>query len=218
MLKQSYLSERYDLEDKIIKYYPKEIKGYEERIAAYEKDVALLNQHKPQDEDKFCPMTLKGVTYTEKADAGQVLLALCKENATPQPAEIGSYRGFRMEVSYDTMLKEYRLELCGSHRYKVSLGSDALGNLTRIENELSRIPARLEAAKTQRAETMAQLENAKAEVQKPFAYEDELKGKSDKLSSLNIELNLDEKDTSAMDTEPEQSDDASEKKCVNRER
>jgi len=218
VLKQSYLSERYDLEDKIIKYYPKEIKEYEGRIASYEKDVVLLNQHKPQGEDKICPMTLKGVTYTEKADAGQMLLALCKENATPQPVEIGSYRGFRLEVSYDSMNQEYRLDLCRSHRHKVSLGSDALGNLTRIENELSRIPARLEAARTQRAETIAQLENARVEVEKPFAYEDALKEKSDKLSSLNIELNLDEKDTSAMDTEPEQSDEPTEKKYVNLER
>ena len=87
VLKQSYFSERYDLEDRIIKYYPKEIKDYEERITGYEKDVVLLNQHKPQGEDNLCPMTLKGMAYTEKADVGQMLLALCKENATPQPVE-----------------------------------------------------------------------------------------------------------------------------------
>lgn len=218
VLKQSYLSERYDLEDKIIKYYPKEIKEYEGRIVSYEKDVALLSQYKPHGENKICPMTLKGMTYSEKADAGQMLLALCKENATTQPVEIGSYRGFRIEISYDSMHQEYRLDLCGSHRHKVSLGSDALGNLTRIENELSKIPARFEAAKTQKAETITQLENAKVEVQKPFAYEDELKEKSDKLSSLNIELNLDEKDTTAIDSEQELSDEPPEKKCINRER
>jgi hypothetical protein len=87
VLKQSYFSERYDLEDRIIKYYPKEIKDYEERITGYEKDVVLLNQHKPQGEDNLYPMTLKGMAYTEKADVGQMLLALCKENATPQPVE-----------------------------------------------------------------------------------------------------------------------------------
>jgi len=218
VLKQSYLSERYDLEDRILKHYPKEIKEYDGIIASYEKDVVLLNQHKPQGEDKLCPMTLKGVTYTEKADAGQMLLALCKENATPQPIEIGSYRGFRMEVFYDTMRSEYRLNLCGAYKHKVSLGSDALGNLTRIENVLSRISTDLEIEKTQRTETIAQLENAKVEVKKPFPYEDELKEKTDRLNALNIELNLDEKDPSVIDTEPEQGDEPPEKKCANRER
>lgn len=211
VLKQSYLSEHYDLEDKIIKYYPKEIKEHERNIASYEKDLVLLNQHIPQGEDEFSPMILKGVTYTEKADAGQMFLALCKENASPQPVEIGSYRGFEMEVSYDTLYKEYCLELCGSHRYKVSLGTDGLGNLTRIDNTLSKIPQKLESARTMQAETLVQLENAKVEVQKPFAYEDELKEKSDKLTALNIELNLDEKDTSVIDTEPEHTEDMPQK-------
>lgn len=98
VLKQSYLSERHDLEDRILTHYPQEIKAYGERITAYESDTALAEQHKPQGEDKLCPMTLNGVSYTEKADAGQMLLALCKENASPQPVTIGSYRGFRMEV------------------------------------------------------------------------------------------------------------------------
>ncbi len=252
VLKQSYLSERYDLEDRIIKYYPKEIKGYEERITGYEKDVVLLNQHKPQGEDKLCPMTLVVASsislaspqagklahsaapplpakscdfagaptkaYTEKADAGQMLLALCKENATTQPVEIGSCRGFKMEVFYDTVNTAYTLNLCGAYKHKVLLGSDALGNLTQIENELARIPARLKAAKTQRVETIVQLENAKVEVEKPFAYEDELKEKTDRLNALNIELNLDEKDTPVMDTEPEQENEQPEKKTQDRER
>ena len=96
VLKQSYLSEHYDLEDRVLKYYPQTIKEYEERIAGYENDAALAEQHKPQGEDKFCPMTLKGMTYTEKADAGEMLLAICKDYPMPAPTEIGSYRGFRM--------------------------------------------------------------------------------------------------------------------------
>ena len=100
----------------------------------------------------------------------------------------------------------------------MELGTDALGNLTRIENELSKLPAKLDAAKTRKEETVAQLENAKVEVEKPFAYEDELKEKTDRLNALNIELNLDEKDPSAIDTEPEQSDVPPEKKCTSRER
>ena len=91
VLKQSYLSGHYDLEDRILKYFPQTIKEYEERIVSYESDAALAEQHKPQGEDKFCPMTLKGVTYTEKADAGEMLLAVCKENPLSNPVEIGSY-------------------------------------------------------------------------------------------------------------------------------
>lgn len=129
----------------------------------------------PQGDDKFCPMTLKGVTYKEKADAGEMLLAVCEENPLSNPVEIGSYRGFGMEVYYDSLNTHFCLNLCGKAKHKVDLGYDALGNLTRIENEIGKIPAILEAAKTRKAETMEQLANAKTEVQKPFAFEDELK-------------------------------------------
>lgn len=218
VLKQSYLSEHYDLEDRVLKYYPQTIKEYEERIAGYENDAALVEQHKPQGEDKFCPMTLKGMTYTEKADAGEMLLAICKDYPMSAATEIGSYRGFRIEIYYDTVNAHYCMNLCGKAKHKVDLGADALGNLTRIENELSKLPARLEAAKTKKAETIAQLETAKEEIKKPFAFEDELKEKTERLNALNIELNLNEKDTSVMDTEPEQTEEQPERKCTSRER
>lgn len=218
VLKQSYLSEHYDLEDRVLKYYPQTIKEYEERIAGYENDAALVEQHKPQGEDKFCPMTLKGMTYTEKADAGEMLLAICKDYPMSAATEIVSYRGFRIEIYYDTVNAHYCMNLCGKAKHKVDLGADALGNLTRIENELSKLPARLEAAKTKKAETIAQLETAKEEIKKPFAFEDELKEKTERLNALNIELNLNEKDTSVMDTEPEQAEEQPERKCASRER
>ena len=218
VLKQSYLSEHYDLEDRVLKYYPQTIKEYEERIAGYENDAALVEQHKPQGEDKFCPMTLKGMTYTEKADAGEMLLAICKDYPMSAATEIGSYRGFRIEIYYDTVNAHYCMNLCGKAKHKVDLGADALGNLTRIENELSKLPARLEAAKTKKAETIAQLETAKEEIKKPFAFEDELKEKAERLNVLNIELNLNEKDTSVMDTEPEQTEEQPERKCASWER
>ena len=218
VLKQSYLSEHYDLEDRVLKYYPQTIKEYEERIAGYENDAAFAEQHKPQGEDKFCPMTLKGMTYTEKADAGEMLLAICKDYPMSAATEIGSYRGFRIEIYYDTVNAHYCMNLCGKAKHKVDLGADALGNLTRIENELSKLPARLEAAKTKKAETIVQLETAKEEIKKPFAFEDELKEKTERLNALNIELNLNEKDTSVMDTEPEQTEEQPERKCASRER
>ena len=218
VLKQTYLSEHYDLEDRVLQYYPQTIKKFEERIAAYEKDAALAEQHKPQGEDKCCPMTLKGVTYQEKSDAGEMLLAICKENPLSNPVEIGSYRGFKMEVFYDTVNAHFCLNLCGAGRYKVELGSDALGNLTRIENMLSKVASNLEVEKRQKSEVIEQLSNAKAELLKPFAYEDELKEKTDRLNALNIELNLDEKDTPVLDSEPEQTEGQPERKSTDRER
>ena len=185
---------------------------------SYENDAALAEQHKPQGEDKFCPMTLKGVTYTEKAAAGEMLLAICKDYPMSAPTDIGRYRGFRMEIYYDTVNAHYCMNLCGKAKHKVDLGADAFGNLIRIENELSKLPARLEVAKTKKAETIAQLETAKEEIKKPFAFEDELKEKTERLNALNIELNLNEKDTSVMDTEPEQTEEQPERKCASRER
>ena len=218
VLKQSYLSEHYDLEDRILKHFPQTIAEYEQRIVCYEADAVLAEQHKPQGEEKFFPMTLRGISYTEKAAAGEMLLAICKEYPLSAPTEIGSYRGFKMEVFYDALGTHYCLNLCGKAKYKVELGSDPLGNLTRIENELAKLPARLEAAKTKRAETIAQLETAKVEVQKPFAFEEELKEKSERLNTLNIELNLDKKDPAVLDAEPEQAEEQPERKCANRER
>lgn len=163
-----------------MKHYPKEIKELEERIAGYEADTVLAETNKPQGEDKFCEVTLKGVTYGEKAEAGEMLLAVCREYPLSQPTEIGSYRGFKLEVYYDTGNSHYCLNLCGKCRHKVELGWDSLGNLTRIENELAKLPVRLERAKTKLAETATQLENAKVEVEKPFAFENELQEKTDR--------------------------------------
>lgn len=147
-----------------------------------------------------------------------MLLAVCKEYPLSAPTEIGSYRGFKMEIFYDTVNAHYCLNLCGKAKYKVDLGTDPLGNLTRIENELAKLTARLEAAKTKKEETIVQLETAKVEVQKPFAFEDELKEKSERLNTLNIKLNLDQKDPAVLDAEPEQNEEQPERKCVIRER
>ena len=147
-----------------------------------------------------------------------MLLAVCKENPLSNPVGIGSYRGFRMEVFYDTVNAHFCLNLCGAGRYKVELGTDALGNLTRIENMLSKIAPNLEIEKRQKSEVIEQLSNAKAELLKPFAYEDELKEKTDRLNALNIELNLDEKDTPVLDSEPEQTEGQPERKNTDRER
>ena len=218
VLKQSYLSEHYDLEDRILKHYPREIRKYEECINAYEKDAVLAEENRPKEGEVFCPMTLNGVTCTKKTDAGEMLLAVCKENALSQTTGIGSYRGFQLEAFYDPVNRYYCLNLCGAGKHGVDLGPDAAGNLVRIDHALEKIPAELEDARTKRAEIAAQFENAKEEVKKPFAYEEELREKTERLNALNIELNLNEKDTPVMDTEPEQEGDRPGKKKGDRER
>ena len=134
------------------------------------------------------------------------------------PLKIGSYRGFKLEVFYDTVGVRYCLNLCGKRKYRVDLGPDALGNLTRIENVLGGIFVRLESEKARKAELLIQLENAKEEIKRPFAFEKELKEKSDRLNALNIELNLDEKDPAVLDTTPEQEMELPEKEIQGRER
>lgn len=204
VLKQSYLNEHYSLEDRILTQYPRAIQALSERILGYTADISTAESHLPTGENKFSPMTLHGIVYEKKADAGQQLLILCKANTNSQPTEIGSYRGFRLETFYDSVYAEYCLNLCGQMKNKVSLGADALGNLTRIENEIAKFPSKLEAAKTRLEENKTQLEAAKVELDKPFAFEEELRDKEERLNALNIELNLQDKSSGAVDMEPEQ--------------
>lgn len=218
VLKQSYLSEHFDLEDKILKYYPQTIKELEECIAGYESDIALTEKYKPQSIDKFYPMVLKGVIYKDKLDAGNMLLAICKENPITNPVEIGSYRGFSIEVYFDTFKNCFCLNLCGEQKHKVELGVDALGNITRIENELAKFPIKLKNTKIKKEETIAQLANANSELEKPFAFDDELNEKTDRLNVLNIELNLNDNDNPIIDTEPDSNGEQLERKEVDRER
>ena len=162
-------------------------------------------------------MTLNGVTCTKKTDAGEMLLAVCKENALSQTTGIGSYRGFQLEAFYDPVNRHFCLDLCGAGKHGVDLGPDAAGNLVCIDHVLEKIPAELEEARTKRAEITVQFENAKEEVKKPFAYEEALREKTERLNALNIELNLSEKDTPVMDTEPEQEGERPGKKKEDRE-
>lgn len=206
VLKQSYLNEHYSLEDRVLQRYPKMISAYSQHISACESDIFLAEQY-PLDEKKFSPMVLNGVSYMEKAVAGEMLLSLCKMNAGGQGVEIGSYRGFQMELNYEPFGAEFQLYLCGSMKHKVALGSDALGNLTRIENEIAKFPKELEEYQAGLADTKKQMEIAKAELQQPFAQEEELKQKEERLAELNIELNLDRHDAPVLVDEPERGDD-----------
>ena len=206
VLKQSYLNERYSLEDKVLQYYPNEIKRWEEKIVGYQKDIELLQRQPVSEDGKFGSMVIKGVEYTEKVDAGKMLMSAFQENPTSHPVEIGSYKGFKMESYYDVLNQEYRLNLCGSLKHTVTLGGDGSGNITRIENELERFQLKLDVAKGKREENLSQMENAKVEMQKPFAYEEELMEKEKKLEKINRSLNSGRKENVIPEEEIDEND------------
>lgn len=194
LLKSSHMSQQFDLEDKILKYFPQEIRKLRERVAGYEKDLATLQENTLQDKEKFSPMEIMGITYTEKADAGKAIIGVCHLIQNEGPKEIGSYRGFKMELSYSILASEFRIDLKGALSHGVALGSDIHGNITRIDNLLASLENKCETVKQTLESTIQQRENTKAELGKPFAMEEELKEKNKRLAELNVLLNLDEKD------------------------
>ena len=218
LLKANHLSQRYSLEDQIIKYFPQQIKSTEERIKGYKSDMVKLLEHTKPNEDKFSPMVVLSVTYTEKAEAGKAIIEACKKMTNPDPIIIGEYRGFTMELSFDSFSREYKLSLKNELSHCVALGSDIHGNITRIDNALDGFETKMQACEEMLSNTKTQLENAKSEVERSFVQEDELKTKSARLDELNILLNMDQKDNELVDTEPEETADEPEKKERNLER
>ncbi len=201
LLKQNHLSQRYSLEDRIIKYYPQKIKQGEERIAGYNADVQRVKENTFLNADNFSPMVVEDVTYDEKKSAGSAILAACKAMTSPDPKPIGSYRGFNMELSFDSFNKEYVITLVGSLRHSTSLGADVFGNIIRLDNLISSMPDKLKVNEERLADTKVQLENAKAEVERPFPQEEELSQKMERLAELNALLDMDHHDNEIVDGE-----------------
>lgn len=203
LLKQNHLSQKYALEDKIIKFYPQEIKRFEERIDGYNSDIERVKNNTILNDDGFSEMIVEDVSYSEKKAAGTAILAACKAMTSPEPKEIGSYRGFKLELSFETFEKQYVLTLVGSLRHSVALGADIYGNITRFDNLISSMSDRLKACEERLADTKVQLENAKAEVERTFPQEEELSQKMERLAELNALLNMDHKDNEMVDEEVE---------------
>lgn len=201
LLKQNHLSQRYALEDKIVKTFPSEIKEFENRIKGYTVDIETAKNNTFPNEDGFSIMVVEDVTHTEKKAAGSAILAACKAMTSPEPKQIGSYRGFNMELSFNTFEKEYVLTLVGELRHSVSLGPDVFGNITRLDNIITALPDRLKVCEDRLAETKKQLENAKVEVEKPFPQETELSEKMERLAELNALLDMDHKENEIVDGE-----------------
>ena len=190
LMKADHQSKQYRLEDQLLKYFPEEIEKHKGFIQGFEADLETLAAH-PHPEDGFAGMEIRGDTLTDKENAGAALLDACKEVKGSEPVQIGSYRGFTMSVEFSAWKQEYTLLLKGQMTHRASLGTDPRGNLTRIDNALSQMPQRLEAAKAQLDNLYQQQAAAKKEVGKPFPYEDDLRVKSARLVELDTLLNLD---------------------------
>ena len=206
LLKSNYLSEKYELEDKIIKYYPTTIARTKETIAGLEKDILLAKEHPKPLDDTFVGIEVKGVSYSEKAEGGQKIIDACKEMTSPDPVPLGKYRGFDLELSFDTFEKAYQVKIKGSLSRFVSLGTDATGNITRIDNAIEKISERLEAKSRELSTLEQQFATAKAEVEKPFDKEEELTEKTNRLNVLNGLLNVDKRENELVDGAPDEGD------------
>lgn len=208
LLKQSYLSEIYRLEDMIVKYYPNRIKELENKILGIEKDLNLVkNNTNIANEENFSPMTLKGKQYNKKEMAGKTILEICKTKENSELEEIGEYRGMKLELQINVARQEFELFLKGNSEYKISLGNDIYGNITRIDNALSNIGKELEENKDELENTKKQFENAKIDVKIPFDKENELKEKSTRLDRVNALLKLDEKENIIIEDDEKSEDD-----------
>ena len=167
VLKADYQSQQYRMEDKLLKYFPAEIEKQTGYVHGFEADNKTVESH-PQIADGFCGMEIFGKNYTEKADAGEMILAACKEMKGTEPVSIGNYRGFQMELSFDSFRHEFDIALVGSISHHVPLGNDARGNIIRLDNVLSGIPEKMENARDKLINLYNQQEATKAELGKPF--------------------------------------------------
>ena len=207
LLKQNYLSEKYALEDKVIKYYPNEIKRLENRIEDMKEDIEVFNNNNTPD-NSFEKMNIKGTDFTERKEAGEKIIEICKSMTNPEPLEIGEYKGFKIILSFDTMDRKFYASMKNNLSYKTELGSDPSGNITRIDNVLNGIETRLSSVENNLEDTKKNYESAKKEIEKPFPQEEELKTKSKRLDELNIKLNLNNKDKEIIDDGNDISDDS----------
>jgi len=203
MLKASYLSQKYALEDMVLKKYPEAVTRLEERIAGYEQDVQLAAAH-PKPQEGFVGITILDQPYADKEAAGKEILDVCTKMTGSDAVFLGQYRGFSLVLSYDGPSNEYRMTMKGTLSHTAVLGADVFGNLTRMDNVIDGLPGKLEAVRAELADTQVQLENARTELTAPFAREAELAEKTARLKELNILLNMDQKDNSLIDDVPDE--------------
>ena len=187
IMKADHQSKQYRLEDNVLKHFPEQIQQAQGFIAGLTTDIQTLSQH-PHPAEGFAGMEILGAAYTDKTDAGTALLDALQDVAAEEPVNIGHYRGFGLSARFTGFV--HKLSLKGAVSYNVELGTDARGNLTRLDNALNKLPERLADYETTLANLLQQQEAAKSEINKPFQYEEELHVKSARLAELDSELNI----------------------------
>lgn len=207
LLKQEFMNQKYSLQDKIIKYFPEEIARLNNKIGAMEEDTIKLQEYTRPNADGFSPMKINGITYTEKQEAGKRLLQSINDLKSMETREIGEYRGFTMEISFDSITRNIRLKLKNKFSYSIDLGVDSIGNITRINNCLENIAKDIPHERDLLDNTYFQLENAKQESQKEFPKEQELQEKLRKLEEINAELKINENEHEMLGDEKEEKQD-----------
>ena len=216
LMKANHTSQKYRLEDNITKHYPQQIAIYKERIAGFTADMQKYEQNKPLDKEQFA-ITIGGKAYTDKKEAGTAIIAMCKEiKGINASVDVGEYLGFKLNVTFDSFNNKFVMNVKGAMSHPMEVGTDPLGNITRINNALEAMPAQLEEAQTKLSNVEHQLETAKAEVNKPFAQEAELSEKLDRLTALNALLNMDEKGNDAIGMDEEMQEAETERKLADR--
>lgn len=221
LMKANHTSQKYRMEDNITQHYPHQIAVFKERIEGFSADMNKYAKNKPEDKEQFF-MQVGGKSYTDKKEAGTAIIAMCKEiKGINASADVGEYLGFKLNVTFDSFNNKFVMNVKGAMSHPMEVGSDPLGNITRINNVLEAMPLQLEEAQMKLSNVKHQLETAKAEVDKPFPQEAELAEKLERLAELNSLLNMDEKgddaigmDDEAMEPEKPQED---VKKVDNRE-
>lgn len=209
MLKSNFLSERYALEDKVIKFYPAEIKRYEAKIKGLEADIVTAKENPKTVNDEFTGIVIFGKEYLDKKEAGLALINACKAVTSNDTIPLGEYRGFKLDLLYDSFGRQYKVNIKGAMTHTAELGTDELGNFTRMDNVIDGLEKAIVIAKDRLAETEKQFEIAKTDMKKEFPQDEELKQIEARLIELNSELRLDEKvneviaDDIADDDEPE---------------
>lgn len=209
LLRQNFMNQKYALQDKVIKYYPEEIVRLNNKIAAMEEDIIKLQEYTKPNKDGFSPMKIGNVEYSEKAEAGKKLLESIQLLKSMEVKEIGEYRGFKMEISFDSITRNIKLKLKNKFSYTIDLGVDGNGNITRINNCLENIEKDIPLEREKLDNTKLQLENAKVESQKEFPQEQELKEKQRKLDEINAELKINDNDHELLGDEQEEKEDKS---------
>lgn len=206
------------MEDEIAKVYPKQIATAEQLIKNFTADIQRRDSNTHPNADGFSPMEVQGETYTEKKDAGSAILAACKAMTNPDPVPLGQYRGFSMDLLFDSFSKEYRINLKGDATLSTALGTDIYGNIVRLDNVLDSLESSVKFHEEQLESTKRQLATAMVEVERPFPQEDELKRKSARLSELNVQLNMDKQENEIVGDELDDDPEPSSRSHSDRER